>query len=133
MDAKTKETAAQTEKNQALVEKLKAELEEREARIAELEEREAAHLAELEAGKQATVDENDLKRRVKIRIESGIGQRDPVVVRVNDYSAIIKRGVTVEVPYYVALSIQESQDADVRTNLRIQELTDIYEASKPKD
>lgn len=69
-----------------------------------------------------------LKRRVKIRVESGIGQREPLTVRVNDYTAIIKRGVTVEVPYFVALAIQESQDADMKTNLRIEELASNFEA-----
>ena len=69
------------------------------------------------------VNTNDLKRRVKLRIESGIGQREPLTVRVNDYTAIIKRGVTVEVPYFVAKAIEESQDADVKTSMRIEELS----------
>jgi len=74
----------------------------------------------------------DMKRRVKIRLDSGIGQREPLPVRVNDYTAIIKRGVTVEVPYFVALAIQESQDADLKTSLRIEELTSKFEAESKK-
>ena len=75
---------------------------------------------------------NDMKRRVKIRLDSGIGQREPLPVRVNDYTAIIKRGVTVEVPYFVALAIQESQDADVKTALRIEELASKFESESNK-
>ena len=80
-------------------------------------------MANTKANTNEAANTNDMKRRVKIRIESGIGQREPLTVRVNDYTAIIKRGVTVEVPYYVALAIQESQDADVKTSMKIEELS----------
>lgn len=80
-------------------------------------------MANNKANTNEVINTNDMKRRVKIRVESGIGQREPLTVRVNDYTAIIKRGVTVEVPYFVALAIQESQDADVKTSLRIEELS----------
>jgi len=38
----------------------------------------------------------------------------------------------VEVPYFVALAIQESQDADLKTSLRIEELSSKFEAESKK-
>ncbi len=89
-------------------------------------------MASTKGNANEAMNTNDMKRRVKIRVESGIGQREPLTVRVNDYTAIIKRGVTVEVPYFVALAIQESQDADVQTSMRIEEMAARFEADSKK-
>ena len=56
--------------------------------------------------------------------------KDPMFVAVNDYSALIQRGVVVHVPYYVAKHIEEMQAQDENTASLIQTLTDEYNAKK---
>lgn len=107
-------TKNQTTNETSIVDQLKAELEAKEKEIASIKENKP--------------DPNDLKRRMRVYIESSIGKRDPVTVRVNDYVAIIQRGVWVEVPYYVAMAIEESKEADVQVSMRVQELANSFAA-----
>lgn len=101
----------------------KSEMEnkELEALRAELEALKAEKAA---AEEQKQRDESDIRRRVKIKLMRDDNKhRQPLYVAVNDYTANIQRGVTVEVPYYVALAIKESQDADEATAMMITELS----------
>lgn len=74
-------------------------------------------------------DTSDKKRRVRVRLELSSANKEPLVVRVNDYICTIKRGVWVEVPYYVALSIRENEDADAKTMQVLDSLTRSYDES----
>jgi molybdopterin-biosynthesis enzyme MoeA-like protein len=67
-------------------------------------------------------DLTDLKRRVKVQLPLDSLHKEPLFVRVNDYTCTIKRGVTVEVPYFVYLSIKESEDADAKTLMLLEDL-----------
>lgn len=80
---------------------------------------------ELEAAKPAE-DLTDLKRRVKVTLPLDSLHKEPLHVRVNDYTCTIKRGVTVEVPYFVYLSIKESEDADAKTLMLLDDLTNKF-------
>lgn len=71
----------------------------------------------------------ELLRRVKVRVPRRSGDKEPLVLRVGDYCAIIQRGASVEIPYYAALALQESLDADERTALQLEELQSRYEAA----
>ena len=48
---------------------------------------------------------------VKIRLPISETESEPVFVSVNDYSCLIKRGVEVMVPDFVAACIKDSEDA----------------------
>jgi len=52
--------------------------------------------------------------------------RDDLYVNLNDKNYLIKRGVTVQVPWCVAEIIRQSADADEKTAMMITELTDSY-------
>lgn len=77
---------------------------------------------ELETAKPAE-DLSDLKRRVKVQLPLDSQHKEPMHVRVNDYTCIIKRGVPVEVPYFVYLAIKENEDADAKTLMLLDDLT----------
>ncbi len=64
----------------------------------------------------------DYNERVRIRLPINRNKGDSLYVAVNDYSAIIRRGEWVNVPYYVALHIQECQDQEERAELLIESL-----------
>jgi hypothetical protein len=80
---------------------------------------------ELETAKPAE-DLTDLKRRVRVQLPLTSQNKEPYVVRVNDYTCTIKRGVPVEVPYFVYLSIKETEDADAKTLTMLSDLTSKY-------
>lgn len=70
-----------------------------------------------EAAKKAA---NDPNRRVKVKLFKDSGKyREPLFVRVNDYTAIIPRGVVVEIPYFVACHLEETQKQDANTAMLI--------------
>jgi hypothetical protein len=71
-------------------------------------------------------DLTDLKRRVKVQLPLDSLHKEPLFVRVNDYTCTIKRGVPVEVPYFVYLSIKETEDADAKTLTMLSDLTSKY-------
>lgn len=53
--------------------------------------------------------------------------KDPLYVSVNDYHAAIPRGIPVQVPMFVALSLEESQAQDTQTAMMIGGLVAEYE------
>ena len=62
--------------------------------------------------------------RVRIKLfKDNNKYREPLYVSVNDYTALIKRGVYVEVPMFVAQHIQEMEAADEKTAGMIESLT----------
>lgn len=84
----------------------------------------AKDLAAKELESEKTVEDlTDLKRRVKVQLPLDSLHKEPLFVRVNDYTCTIKRGVTVEVPYFVYLSIKEGEDADAKTLMLLEDLT----------
>lgn len=100
-------------------EQLMQELEELKKRNAELEEA---------AKPKPEVVNNDPNRREKIRLFKDSGKySQPYHVSVNDYDAIIQRGVEVEVPYYVAKHLEEIAEQDAATANMIGKLTAEWE------
>lgn len=109
----TKEAAKQAKASEAALKAKEAELRQ--------------YAEQAEKAKEEEAASNSITRRVKIRLprHPGVGD-EAVTVRVNNYTAIIRRGVDVEVPYYVALSLKESMAADDRTSMMVQELENGY-------
>lgn len=63
----------------------------------------------------------DPKERVPYILPYDISrQNEPLEVRVNDYVAVIKRGVEVMIPYYVREHLREMERQDARTMERLQ-------------
>lgn len=77
---------------------------------------------ELETVKPAE-DLSDLKRKVKVTLPLDSLHKEPMHVRVNDYTCIIKRGVEVQIPYFVYLAIKENEDADAKTLMLLEDMT----------
>ena len=74
------------------------------------------------------VQANDPKRRVKIKLFKDNGRyREPLSVSVNDYEAVIQRGVEVEVPYFVAKHLEEVAAQDEATAAMIGQLSTEWE------
>lgn len=95
--------------------------EEMQQKIAELEARNAE--LEKEQSREEPVN-NDPNRRVKIKLfKDNDRYSQPYTVSVNDYTAVIQRGVEVEVPYYVAKHMEEIADQDAATAMMIGKLT----------
>ena len=57
----------------------------------------------------------DMKEMVKIRLSKDRSNNADLFVGVNGYTALIKRGVVVEVPRYVARVIERSIEQDQKT------------------
>lgn len=91
-------------------------------------------IARLQAAEEASkrkpvVVNNDPNRRVKIRLFKDNGRySQPLPVSVNDYSALIQRGVDVFVPYYVAKHIEEVTMQDDATANMIGRMTAEWDA-----
>lgn len=82
--------------------------------------------SELEAAAKSQTEDagGDANRRVKIRLfKDNDKYSQPFPVSVNDYNAVIQRGVTVEVPYYVAKHLEEIAEQDAATASMIGKLT----------
>lgn len=110
----TNKTAAENEE----LEQLKALLAEKEKQAAEAEaklaemKKQAAEAAERE--KQAAMavakEEAAPRKMVKIRIPRLKKEETDVFVSVNDYTCIVKRGVEVEVPDFVAEVLRHREE-----------------------
>lgn len=109
------ENVSTPEELEALLKQKEKELAKREKALAE---KEKALKASQETAAKEEKPAKDLHRKVKVRLPLG-ADKEPVTVRVNDRLFIIKRGVEVEVPYYVGLSLQESMDADDAVRMRL--------------
>ena len=95
--------------------------EELQKKVEELE----ARNAELEAEKkQEEIVNNDPNRRVKIMLfKDNDKYSQPLPVSVNDYNALIQRGVMVEVPYFVYMHLEEIRMQDAATANMIGKMT----------
>ena len=86
-------------------------------------------IARLEAAEAANkpaneVINNDPNRRVRITLFKDNGRySEPLPVSVNDYNAVIKRGVPVDVPYFVAKHLEEVAAQDQATASMIGRMT----------
>lgn len=116
-EEKTPMTLEEMEKYFAEREK---ELDERQQALAAKEKVIAAK--QTAAAEKPAEDLSDLKRRVKVQLPLDSQHKEPLPVRVNDYTYIIQRGKTVEVPYFVYLAIKENQDADAKTLMLLDDL-----------
>jgi len=69
-----------------------------------------------------------MKNTVRIKLFKDNGRYSaPVFVGLNDYTALIPRGVEVSVPYPVARMLEESQAQDAATALMITRMAGEYE------
>lgn len=69
----------------------------------------------------------DPKQMVSIKLfRDNNRYKDPLYVSVNDYSAQIQRGVTVQVPYYVKKHIEEMNAQDEATAMLVEGLVADY-------
>lgn len=91
-------------------------------------------IARLQAAEEANkpkpvVVNNDPNRRVKIRLFKDNGRySQPLPVSVNDYSALIQRGVDVDVPYFVKKHIDEVTKQDAATANMIGKMTSEWDS-----
>ena len=114
----TNKTAAENEELEqlkALLAEKEKQAAEAEAKLAEKEKQAAETEAELaEMKKQATMavakEEAAPRKMVKIRIPRLKKDETDVFVSVNDYTCIVKRGVEVEVPDFVAEVLQHREE-----------------------
>ena len=71
----------------------------------------------------ATAKKDNIKRKVKIKLFKDKDKySEDVTVVVNGNTFRIPRGVEVEVPYYVAEVLRNSEKADEETEIKISEL-----------
>ena len=69
----------------------------------------------------------DPKRLVTIKLfRDNNRYKEPLFVNVNDYSAQIQRGVSVQVPYFVAKHIEEMNAQDEATAMMVEGLVNEY-------
>lgn len=97
-------------------------------------------LAEEQAAKLAAAEEQtvaaapqpadpELKSQmVRIRIPRSRTNNAPVYVALNDYNAMIPRGVEVSVPKYVYLHLQECLDADDAAAMKLDQMQEEFAA-----
>ena len=93
------------------LEQLKAQLAEKEKQVAAANERAAnaeKTLAEVNAEKEAEVAA--APKMVKIRIPRTRKDEPDVFASVNDYTCIVKRGVEVEVPDFIAEVLKHQEE-----------------------
>lgn len=115
MDAEKANSQEQETGSQEDIEQLRAELKAAQAELTRLKSKKKS---------VKTDEKGNPRRRVKIRLyRDNNKNRDPLLVSVNDYTALIKRGVTVEVPYFVAKHIEEMAEQDAATVAMIEDLT----------
>lgn len=131
--AKTTTTSTEMQETPKTLEEMEAyfaarekELEERRKELNSQEKALDAKAKDLAAkvleSEKTVEDLTDLKRRVKVQLPLDSLHKEPLFVRVNDYTCTIKRGVTVEVPFFVYLSIKESEDADAKALMLLEDL-----------
>lgn len=86
------------------------------ARVVELEEKNAQLEAAAEAASKPEPVNNDPNRRVTIELfKDNDKYSQPLAVSVNNYHALIQRGVPVEIPYYVYKHLMEIKAQDTAT------------------
>lgn len=74
----------------------------------------------------------DERRLVTIKLfRDNNRYKEPLYVSLNDYSAQIQRGVAVQVPYFIAKHIEETNAQDEATAMMVEGLVSDY-ASKGK-
>ena len=94
------------------------------AKVAELEEKNAKLEAAAEAANKPEPVNNDPNRRVTIELfKDNDKYSQPLAVSVNNYSALIQRGVPVEIPYFVYKHLMEIKAQDTATAMMIGKLT----------
>lgn len=96
-----------------------------EKQASELEEKQAANAVPAETGGS---DPEMKTRMMRIRIPRSRGNSAPVYVAVNDYNAMIPRGVEVSVPEYVYLHLTECLDADEAAALKLDQMQEEFAA-----
>ena len=105
--------------------------EEQAAKLAAAEEQ-AAKLAAAEeqtvAAAPQPADPELKSQMVRIRIPRSRTNNAPVYVALNDYNAMIPRGVEVSVPKYVYLHLQECLDADEAAALKLDQMQEEFAA-----
>jgi hypothetical protein len=116
-----------TEELEAMLAAREKELAEREKALAKKEKELKAAAAPAKAEPVA----DPKSRKVKVRLPLG-ADKEPVMVRVNDHTYIIKRGVEVEVPYFVGMHLQECMSADDQVRMRLDGLDDLFAAESSK-
>lgn len=108
--ANTNETKNTATANNDVLELLKKQLAEKEKQAAEATDRAEAAEKKLEAIAKANATKTVAKpKMVKIRIPRMRKDEADVFVSVNDYTCIVKRGVEVEVPDFVAEVLQHRE------------------------
>ena len=96
-----------------------------------LAEKQAAKLAAAEetvAAAPQPADPELKSQMVRIRIPRSRANNAPVYVALNDYNAMIPRGVEVSVPKYVYLHLQECLDADEAAALKLDQMQEEFAA-----
>ena len=84
-------------------------------------------MAETKKTNTAETKKFDPKAMVSIKLfRDNNRYKDPLYVSVNDYSAQIQRGVTVQVPYFVAKHIEEMNAQDEATAMMVEGLVADY-------
>ena len=124
------ENVSTPEELEALLKQKEKELAKREKALAE-KEKALKYSQDTSISAKQEKPDKDLHRKVKVRLPLG-ADKEPVTVRVNDRLFIIKRGVDVEVPYYVGLSLQESMDADDAVRMRLSGMDEQFSTESEK-
>lgn len=121
---------AETDLKKLTKDELIALAEEQAAKLAAAEEQ-AAKLAAAEetvAAAPQPADQELKSQMVRIRIPRSRTNNAPVYVALNDYNAMIPRGVEVSVPKYVYLHLQECLDADEAAALKLDQMQEEFAA-----
>ena len=98
------------EQLKALLAEKEKQAAEAEAKLAEKEKQAAEAEAKLQAAAAAEKGNAAPRKMVKIRIPRTKKNEADVFVSVNDYTCIIKRGVEVEVPDFIAEVLQHREE-----------------------
>ena len=69
-----------------------------------------------------TAVENDPRRMVKVKLYRGRKDGKGVFVSVNNHRYFVPRGTTVEVPYFIAEVLRNSEEQDEKTAVLIEQL-----------
>lgn len=125
-EGKKAETKAElAEKNKALeaeLEALKAELN------AKTTTAESAATENAVSDTALPDEENDPRRLVELRLPKSRYQSAPRYVALGDYNAMIPRGVTVKVPFFVAEHVRECEEQDEKTATMLTKMQNDYAA-----
>lgn len=85
-------------------------------------------MAETKTATKKTEAKFDPRAMVTIKLfRDNNRYKEPLYVSVNDYSAQIQRGVSVQVPYFVAKHIEEMNAQDEATAMMLEGLVSDYQ------